>query len=161
GGLDDGLPGLELAGALGRLDDAQRQAILDRAEGIEGLDPDVGIDVRRRQAVDLHHGGVADRLEDILKFARHPLLLSMKSSEDELISASPASKCGLRWQCGGWPRPASSGSSLTGRIGEPAVLLSIALRRNGAPEGIRTPDLCLRRATLYPAELRALGLPPR
>ena len=25
----------------------------------------------------------------------------------------------------------------------------------GAPEGIRTPDLCLRRATLYPAELRA------
>ena len=27
----------------------------------------------------------------------------------------------------------------------------------GAPEGIRTPDLCLRRAALYPAELRALG----
>ena len=26
----------------------------------------------------------------------------------------------------------------------------------GAPEGIRTPDLCLRRETLYPAELRAL-----
>src|SRR5690348_11039676 len=26
----------------------------------------------------------------------------------------------------------------------------------GAPEGIRTPDLRLRRATLYPAELRAL-----
>src|SRR5256885_17239985 len=25
----------------------------------------------------------------------------------------------------------------------------------GAPEGIRTPDLCLRRAALYPAELRA------
>lgn len=24
----------------------------------------------------------------------------------------------------------------------------------GAPEAIRTPDLCLRRATLYPAELR-------
>jgi hypothetical protein len=28
--------------------------------------------------------------------------------------------------------------------------------KNGAPEGIRTPDLCLRRAALYPAELRAL-----
>ena len=28
--------------------------------------------------------------------------------------------------------------------------------RNGAPERIRTSDLCLRRATLYPAELRAL-----
>ena len=27
----------------------------------------------------------------------------------------------------------------------------------GAPEGIRTPDLCLRRAALYPAELRAQG----
>src|SRR6202034_3552688 len=28
-------------------------------------------------------------------------------------------------------------------------------RETGAPEGIRTSDLCLRRATLYPAELRA------
>jgi hypothetical protein len=28
-------------------------------------------------------------------------------------------------------------------------------RCDGAPEGIRTPDLCLRRAALYPAELRA------
>jgi hypothetical protein len=36
---------------------------------------------------------------------------------------------------------------------------------DGAPEGIRTPDLCLRRAALYPAELRARegldsGTPP-
>ena len=28
--------------------------------------------------------------------------------------------------------------------------------KNGAPEGIRTPGLCLRRAALYPAELRVL-----
>ena len=28
-------------------------------------------------------------------------------------------------------------------------------RQKGARGGIRTPDLCLRRATLYPAELRA------
>jgi hypothetical protein len=28
---------------------------------------------------------------------------------------------------------------------------------DGAPEGIRTPGLCLRRAALYPAELRVLG----
>src|SRR4030088_2080184 len=34
---------------------------------------------------------------------------------------------------------------------------STARRKNGAPEGIRTPDLCLRRAALYPAELRARG----
>jgi hypothetical protein len=30
------------------------------------------------------------------------------------------------------------------------------LNRSGAPDTIRTCDLCLRRATLYPAELRAL-----
>ena len=29
--------------------------------------------------------------------------------------------------------------------------------RGGAPEGIRTPGLCLRRAALYPAELRVRG----
>jgi hypothetical protein len=29
---------------------------------------------------------------------------------------------------------------------------------NGAPEGIRTPDPCLRRAVLYPAELPVLGI---
>jgi hypothetical protein len=28
------------------------------------------------------------------------------------------------------------------------------MRKNGAPDWIRTSDLCLRRATLYPAELR-------
>ena len=31
----------------------------------------------------------------------------------------------------------------------------LTLLECGAPEGIRTSDLCLRRATLYPAELRA------
>src|SRR4051812_8822166 len=30
----------------------------------------------------------------------------------------------------------------------------IILRKTGAPDTIRTCDLCLRRATLYPAELR-------
>jgi hypothetical protein len=30
----------------------------------------------------------------------------------------------------------------------------VVLYVNGAPERIRTSDLCLRRATLYPAELR-------
>lgn len=32
------------------------------------------------------------------------------------------------------------------------------MKKAGAPEGIRTPDLCLRRATLYPAELRAQNI---
>jgi len=40
----------ELAGALGLLDDAERQTILDRAERIESFDLDVEIDVRRREA---------------------------------------------------------------------------------------------------------------
>jgi hypothetical protein len=35
------------------------------------------------------------------------------------------------------------------------ALASKSLGKYGAPEGIRTPDLCLRRAALYPAELRA------
>ena len=46
------------------------------------------------------------------------------------------------------------------RVGGSEVLLICAasLRRgNGAPDRIRTCDLCLRRAALYPAELRALG----
>ena len=30
--------------------------------------------------------------------------------------------------------------------------------RDGAPEGIRTPGLCLRRAALYPAELRVRNM---
>jgi hypothetical protein len=33
--------------------------------------------------------------------------------------------------------------------------LAQVIELTGAPEEIRTPDLCLRRATLYPAELRA------
>ena len=32
------------------------------------------------------------------------------------------------------------------------------LRKIGAPDTIRTCDLCLRRATLYPAELRVLAV---
>jgi hypothetical protein len=46
--LDHGLPGLELAGPLGRLYDAERKAILDRTERVESLDLDVEIHVRRR-----------------------------------------------------------------------------------------------------------------
>ncbi len=34
------------------------------------------------------------------------------------------------------------------------VLIVRFLRKYGAPGAIRTRDLCLRRATLYPAELR-------
>ena len=50
GRLDHGLAGLELAGFLGRLDDAERQAILDRAERIERLDLDEQIHAARAPA---------------------------------------------------------------------------------------------------------------
>jgi hypothetical protein len=40
---------------------------------------------------------------------------------------------------------------------KPRGLACPVLYRSGAPDTIRTCDLCLRRATLYPAELRVLG----
>ena len=40
GCLDDGLAGLQCAAAFGVLDDAEGEAVLDRAERIEGLDLD-------------------------------------------------------------------------------------------------------------------------
>jgi hypothetical protein len=54
-----------------RLDDAERQAVLDRAQRIEGLDLDEQIGTRRRQPVDPHHWRVADRLKDVLVLALH------------------------------------------------------------------------------------------
>ena len=44
GRLDDGLSGLELPRLLGGLDDAEREAILDRAQRIERLDLDEQVD---------------------------------------------------------------------------------------------------------------------
>src|ERR1700694_4020814 len=35
--------------------------------------------------------------------------------------------------------------------------MGLKVRESGAPDTIRTCDLCLRRATLYPAELRVRG----
>ena len=74
GGLDHGLAGLQFARLLRRLDDAERQAVLHRAQRIEGLDLDVEVDARGRQPVDLHDRRVADRLQDALIFACHALL---------------------------------------------------------------------------------------
>ena len=42
--LDHGLAGLELAAALGVFDDAEREAVLHRAERVERLDLDVQVD---------------------------------------------------------------------------------------------------------------------
>ena len=71
GRLDHGLAGLQLAGFFGRLDHAERQAVLHRAKRIEGLDLHKEIDARRRQPVDPDDRRVADGFEDTLVFPSH------------------------------------------------------------------------------------------
>ncbi len=44
------------------------------------------------------------------------------------------------------------------RIGEPGIGLSQVIEKNGAPGGIRTPDLQIRSLPLYPTELQARSL---
>src|SRR5690606_23278116 len=61
--LDDGLPGGELAGLLGALDDGARHAVLDRAHRIEGLDLDPDVDAGRRELPEPDERRTADRLE--------------------------------------------------------------------------------------------------
>ena len=65
-------PGFSCPGLLGLLDDAERQAVLDRAQWIEGLDLDVQVHARRREPVDAHHGRVADGLENVIEL-RHAI----------------------------------------------------------------------------------------
>ncbi len=68
GRFDHRLAGLQLAGFLGRLDDAEGQAILDRAQRIERLDLDVKVDALGAELVDPDYGGVAHRAEDAVVF---------------------------------------------------------------------------------------------
>jgi hypothetical protein len=74
GRLDHRLAGLERAAALGGLDDAEREPVLDRSERVEGFDLDVEVDVRRREPPDAHHRRASDRLEDavVLGHGRFP-----------------------------------------------------------------------------------------
>jgi len=71
GRLDHGLAGLELTCHLCRLDDAKRQAILDRAQRVESLDLDVEVDAFRSQPIDPDHRRIAHRLTDIVVALRH------------------------------------------------------------------------------------------
>ena len=55
--------------------------------------------------------------------------------------------------------PPEKGIEMRPLLAGPSSLLSLyreAIEKIGAPDTIRTCDLCLRRATLYPAELRVL-----
>ena len=63
--LDDGLAGAERAVALGRLDDGERQPVLDRAHRVEGLELGVERRVGRCQRVQADDGRVADGGEDV------------------------------------------------------------------------------------------------
>ena len=71
GCLDDGLAGLQLSGFFGRLDDAQSQPVLDRAERVESFNLDKKIHALGRQPVDPHHRCIANRLKDSLIFPSH------------------------------------------------------------------------------------------
>ena len=63
GRLDDCLAGLQQPVALGGLDHAQRQSVLDRAERIERLELGVDFDAFRREALEPHDRRVADGVE--------------------------------------------------------------------------------------------------
>ncbi len=66
GRLDHGLPRAERAAPLGIFDDAQREAVLDRAHRVEGLDLHVQIDVVGRDLVQSHDRRSADGFENIV-----------------------------------------------------------------------------------------------
>src|ERR1043165_6179563 len=73
GRLDHGLAGFQLARFLRCLDDAEREAVLYRAEGIERLDLDEQLHVIRREPVDAHARGVADGSQDALELGHEGL----------------------------------------------------------------------------------------
>ena len=64
GRLDHRLPRFQRPGSFGILDDADRQAILDRGERIEELALHVHRDVLGCEAVDADDGGLPDRAEN-------------------------------------------------------------------------------------------------
>ena len=63
-GFHDGVAGLQQALGFRVQDDGQCQAVLDRAAGIERFDLRIERDVRRGDAVQFHHRGAADGVED-------------------------------------------------------------------------------------------------
>ena len=75
GGFDDGLAGLECAGAFGVFDDAEGETVFDGAEWVEGFDLDVEVDVGRGELVDANDRRVADGAEDVVEFALHDVWL--------------------------------------------------------------------------------------
>jgi len=95
GRLDDGLPGLELAAPLGVLDDAEREAILDRSPRIGGLELDVELDVRGPSRLMRTTGRAADRLQ---RCCRKSYVLVMLLIKPDLARAASqhARRIGVR-----------------------------------------------------------------
>jgi len=54
-----------------RFDHAQRQPVLDRAQGIERFDFNKQIYPLRGQRINSDHGRIADCLKDVVEFASH------------------------------------------------------------------------------------------
>jgi hypothetical protein len=65
-GFDDGLPRLEQTLFFSVQDDAERQPVLDRPHGVEGLDLHVHLDALGRELVDPDDGRAADGLENVV-----------------------------------------------------------------------------------------------
>jgi hypothetical protein len=83
GRFDYGLAGFELSGFFGRLDHAERQAVLHRAERVEGFNLDKKIDALRRQTIDPYYRRIADGLDDALEFPAHDVFPSHCVACDE------------------------------------------------------------------------------
>ena len=71
GRFDHRLAGLQRTAPLRRLDDAERQPVLDRAERVEGLDFHEQLHAGRRELFDLHDGRAPDRLQDVGEPSAH------------------------------------------------------------------------------------------
>jgi hypothetical protein len=73
------------------------------------------------------------------------------------FARSPSASKLTRKNCASWGRKANCCARSSPLLAQKRrVLACPVLYRSGAPDTIRTCDLCLRRATLYPAELRVL-----
>src|SRR6516164_2910843 len=71
--LNHRLPRLQVTGALGGLNDPERQTIFDRAEGIECFDFYIEIYVWRCELIDFDDRSMSNRLKNILELACHAI----------------------------------------------------------------------------------------
>ena len=78
-------PGFSAPRALGALDDGERQAVLDRAHRVEGLDLDVDVDAGRRELVEPDERGVADGVEDVVVAGHDYLAIALRREDPRRV----------------------------------------------------------------------------